>query len=120
MKVVIEPGQEKKLVHKEPPYAKEKLEMGEFGISYFRGQTFLFIPKSVGAALGMERLRAMADQIFGKEIMDEFAGSISDNYELSYFMELPPQSDRDNNQITEFIQAIKNEAKDCILNDKSI
>jgi len=93
MEIIKEPGQVENSKYEEPSYAKEKLEKGEFAIGYFHGQTFLFIPKSVGAALGIQRLQALADQIFGKEVLKNFAGSTSDNYQLSYFMELPPQSD---------------------------
>jgi len=53
----------------------------------------------------------LADQIFSKEVLDKFAGLVSNDYEQSYFMELPPQSDWDDNQITKFIQAIKDEIK---------
>jgi len=97
--------------YNEPSYAREKLEKGEFAVGYFHGQTFLFIPRTIGETLGMQRLRALAEQIFGEEVLDEFAGSTSDNYELSFLMELPPQENRDNNQVTKLIQITKDEAK---------
>ncbi|PIP26603.1 MAG: hypothetical protein CO140_02400 [Candidatus Moranbacteria bacterium CG_4_9_14_3_um_filter_40_7] len=111
MEILKESGQEKKSKYEEPPYAKKKLEKGEFAIGYFHGQTFLFIPKTISEVLGAQRIRDLADQIFSKEVLDKFAGLVSNDYEQSYFMELPPQSDWDDNQITKFIQAIKDEIK---------
>jgi hypothetical protein len=110
METIQEPSQVENSQHMEPSDVKEKLERGEFAVSYFHGQTFLFIPKSIGVALGMQRLQALAEQIFGKEVLEKFSGSTSDNYFLSYFVELPPQSDWDNNDVTKFIQAIKDES----------
>lgn len=109
MEIIKESGQKENLKYEEPSYAKEKLEKGEFAIGYFHGQTFLFIPKPIGNVLGAQRLRDLADQIFGKEILEKFAGLTGDNYQSSYFMELPPQSNWDNNQVTKFIQAIKDD-----------
>ncbi len=106
MKPTEEPEQQENIKYEEPSYAKEKLDKGEFAIGYFHGQTFLFIPKSISDILGAQRLWDLAEQIFGKEVLGAFASHTSDNYKSSFFMELPPQSDRDNNQVTKLIQSI--------------
>lgn len=94
----------------EPDYAREKLSRGEFVIAYFRGQTFLFIPKPISLALGVAKLRSLADQKFGKEVLDKFSGSSNDIYERAYFMVLPPQQNQESNLVTELVQAIKDAA----------
>ena len=108
-----EPAQaeEPKYKYEEPAYAKEKLERGEFAIGYFGGQTLLFIPKSVANALGVQRIRTLADGIFGKELDEFFVLMNNEIYKLSCSMELPPQENRESNKVTELIQAIRNAIK---------
>ncbi len=72
----------------EPPYAKKSLELGEFGVGLFRGQTFLFIPLPIYNVLGSDKIHSLAEIVYEQVRLDVFRGS-NGLYQNSYFMELP-------------------------------
>lgn len=92
--------------YKEPSQIRKKVERGEFAVEYYHGQTKLFIPKKVVDILGVEGIHVMAKQVFSEEVLNNFS-VLAGNFELSYFMELPPQKSVENNQITKLIEMIK-------------